>query len=160
MGLNKCCCCVSLRAGCIILAVVGIIVNCGFFGLAGQCGTNGCGNDFYVITVGNVIGIIGCVCLLFGSINYNRIGVLVYLVVEIITIILYFANAMMTFAAYAQYDNATKLIPKSAIPNTGKNTILASGISVLLVVLLSVYFWICVLSFFRKIGDNSFSSRV
>ena len=106
MGLNKCCCCIDLRTGCIILAVLGIIVNCGFFGFAdSRCFTTtvnrkevtNCVDDFYVITAGNVIGIKGCVCLLFGSIKYNRVGVLVYLTTEIIRVILHFAGAIMIF---------------------------------------------------------------
>ena len=149
MGLNKCCCCVSLRAGCIILAVVGIIVNFGFFGFAdSRCPNGQCSDDFYVITVGNIIGIIGCACLLFGSIKYNRIGVLVYLVVEIIQIFLYFANAVMIFIAYAYALNSLE------------NTLLAGYICVLVVLLLSVFFCTCVFSFFQKIGDSLPNSRV
>ena len=162
MVLNKCCCCIKLQTGCIILAVVGIIVNLGFFGLAGsRCITvqvatgekqTVCFKDFYVIAAGNVIGIIGCVCLLFGSIKKNRIAVLVYLAAEIIRTVLYFANAIMMIKFYADLKNSYAGTNNAGfVFDTLANTALAGGICVMLALVVSIYFWICVFSFFRKL---------
>ena len=144
MCLNKCCCCIDLQTGCIVLAIIGFIINFGLFGLADtHCGGGGCSYAFYVVALGNVTGIIGCVCLLFGAIKKISIAVEVYLGVEIIRIILYFANVIMILKRYVEYPDMS---------DTYKNTVLASGICVLLVMLTSLYFWICVFSFFQKLG--------
>ena len=78
MGLNKCCCCVDLRTGSIVIAVLGLL---------GSFGNWGSGIVVGVITI--VAGVASNVCLLHGAIKYNRITTLIYLVMEGIFIVLY-----------------------------------------------------------------------
>ena len=95
MTLKKCCFCIDLRVGCIIFSVVGILVNCGFFGKKKDlCGprpdlilktyTDECSQGFYIIVAGSVLGIMGNVCLLFGAIRSQMIAVALYLLTDFI----------------------------------------------------------------------------
>ena len=110
--------------------------------------------DYYVIASSNVIGLIACVCLLVGAIKRNRIAVMVYLVVEIFGIILQFAFAILLVVANigigTDIDN-----PENEVGQGLKGAVTAMtlflGIAVILSTLISIYFWICVFSFFRKI---------
>ena len=81
MALGKCCCCVELRTGAIIIAVLGLIASFGSF----QHGVV-IGIIFFVY------GLVQNLCLLHGAIKYNRTTTLVYLIMEAIFIILLLVN--------------------------------------------------------------------
>merc|ERR1712126_545788 len=69
--LSVCCCCVPLRTGSIILAVLGILQGLGSFGQ---------GNWPYIIS--EIIALAYGGCLLFGAIKYHEKAVLVALIIQ------------------------------------------------------------------------------
>ena len=77
--LSKCCCCVPLRTGCIILGVLGALGGIGLI-LKGY-------TDWYNIVVG-ILQILAYGLLLFGAIKNNTTAVLVHLVASAINIML------------------------------------------------------------------------
>ena len=110
MILNKCCCCIDLRLGCLIFAVIGIILNAAFFGTIESLCLHpktilfqknlGCHPTFYVIALGSSIGILGNLCCLFGAIKSNKILVSIYLLAEGMRLGIYFAFAIQNFLIF------------------------------------------------------------
>ena len=137
-----CCCCVDLRKGCIIIAILGIIVNCGYFGTDLPSSSK----EYKLLISGNVIGLIGNLSLLFGAFKSNKIAISLYLVLELIQMVLYFAFSIMMFVLYNKVNKTTGSIGISI-----GTLILVEGIFGLLTVLVWIYLWLCVFSLFLKL---------
>ena len=78
MALGKCCCCVDLRTGAMIIAVIGVVgafINLG----AGQGWDNIC----FLISQLAASG-----CLLYGAIKREKVPTIIYLIFDMISIIL------------------------------------------------------------------------
>ena len=131
--LKKCCCCVNLRIGAIIIAIVEI---------GGGIGTCFSKNGRIELNyVSGVICIIAGLCLLFGSIKYHQGATLAYLVVHMLAIVL-MAICMFVFIGFA-----SGLVPTWMILLVV--TLLSTQIG------LCIYFWSCIFSFYKglKSGD-------
>ena len=77
--VNKCCCCVDLRTGAIVIAILQLIGGAGCFGMGASEWQN---------IMNGVVGLLAGVCLLVGAINYHQTATLVYLVLDMIAIVL------------------------------------------------------------------------
>ena len=141
--LKKCCCCIDLRAGCIIIAILGIIASSGWFAYNSK-DDNG---SYYVVVSGSVLGLIGNICLLFGAIMTNKIAVAVYLALELIHLVLSFVFSILLFVAAGLGAGSST----STVSNAASSTFLVAGIMALIILLISIYLWLCVFSFFLKI---------
>ena len=183
MLFQKCCCCIDLRIGCIIIAVVGLLANLGFYGtkatlcVSGDlakmrrdsscCGLSNmdsvCNDTFYILVAGSTIGIIGNLCLLFGAIMSNisivlsKIAVSLYLLAEGLRILIYTSFATLAFDIFR--DTKCTKIDESVDPSeeildleTNLSLVLVGGIFGLISVFVGIYFWLCALSLFLKIG--------
>ena len=139
--LKSCCCCVDLRKGCISIAILGIIENCGSFANLNEAGLPYEADK--VLISGNVIALIGNLILLFGAFKSNKIAVSLYLVLESIHMVLYFAFSIMMFVGYSKMTGAVQI--------TFGTAYLAGGICGLLTVLIWIYLWLCVFSLFLKL---------
>ena len=137
MALGKFCCCIELRLGCIVWAVLGLISNvvCGIAMAKDKDHSN-----VYFIISANVIGSIACFCLLFGAIKNNWIAVLVYLVVDMLKMVLYVISGIISFT----------YIGPVALWN---GIFITNGIVLIAIALVPLYFWICVFSFFKKLRE-------
>ena len=85
MDLKKCCCCIDLRLGCKIIAILGFIADAAMLAAIGSAGYNK-----YVLIPGNVIGMLGCICLLYGAFTSHKTAVALYLIADAIKIVLLF----------------------------------------------------------------------
>ena len=142
MVLDKCCCCVELRVGTIVIAILQIIGGLGNLG-AGQGWNN---------IIGMIMGVAAGACLLYGAIAYNPTATLVNLIFSMIGIVFCVIIAIIAFASIAA-------IPKHN-PNAGASTGVAigAGVSFLIVAAVEVYFWICVYSFYKALKSGSIIS--
>lgn len=149
MALGKCCCCVDLRTGAIIIAVLGLIASFGNFQHGVVMGS---------ITL--VYGLISNLCLLHGAITYNRTTTLVFLIMDAIGIIILLVSWILIIVAmasdevspcwksengdlkmeYAGYDAVECSVVVAVLVAT------LVGVTIFLVV--SIYFWACVYGFF------------
>ena len=94
MALNKCCCCVNLRTGAIVIAILGIL------GSFGQLHDK---EHIYIGIISVVVGVLANLFLLHGAIKYNKTTTLVYLILEAIFIIWY----MYYFACHVRVGDIT-----------------------------------------------------
>ena len=129
MKLSKCCCCIELRLGCMIIAVLGFIASCAFFAAISPWDDRD-----YLVVPGNVLGILGNLCLLFGAYNSHKTAVALYLIAEGTQIACYFGFAIWMFT-YGVVG-------------------LAFGVPILLYSCAWIYLWLCVFSFFQRIGGK------
>ena len=151
MALGKCCCCVELRTGAIIIAVLGLIASFGSF----QHGVV-IGIIFFVY------GLVQNLCLLHGAIKYNRTTTLVYLIMEAIFIVLLLVNWIMIIVGMA--SDEAKPCWKSenkdleidlewsgwdkASCGVIVGVLVALFVVVTIMMAISIYFWACVYGFF------------
>ena len=141
--LKHCCCCVDLRIGSIVIAILGVVEGIGAFlnaygyGLIhlDQIDTNGfITMQNIVMCVAGAIRIIAGLCLLFGSIKYHQPTTLAYLVLHMLSIkivVIGCALGLMgrIYPLYALYVYSTKII-------------------------LNIYFWSCIYSFYKGLQSG------
>ena len=135
MVFNKCCCCVDLRSGCIIIGILQILGGLGNFRFL----------DWITIITG-IVNIGSGACLLFGTIKYNQVGILINLICTVIATVLGFVVAILFF------------IGASASINEDSDDFLFGiivGVIFLVVVAVQIYLWLCIFSFYMKLkcGD-------
>ena len=169
MKLDKCCCCVDLRIGCSILAIIGIFVNAGFFGTIVSLTDPVLGitnPSFYVIAIGSSIGIFGNLCLLFGSLTSNKTAISFYLLNEGSRLGLFIAFAILNFIIFngftihGQSFGCSDILELPTISGPGLDVqtrcrlYVANGFFALMSVFLGIYAWICGFSLFQKISNG------
>ena len=150
---NKCCCCVDLRTGCIIIAVLGLI---------------GSFSSFYSGIVWGIVGFVAAIvahgCLLYGAIKYHKVTTLVYLVMEMLFIIFYVVLLVLTIVFFAEGTVVTcwKNWDGGASDGTGCAVVVGIAVTILLVyvalIAFSIYFWVCVYSFYQDVKRNEITS--
>ena len=151
---KKCCCCLDLRLGSILWAVLTIVVNCGFFGTKPNlCNFVFCFEAFYVLVAGSTIGIVGSLCLLIGAIMSNKLSTIlisIYLIFDGIRMILYIAFGGWSFDIYGKCMGDQVGVVAALL---GGNCILVlvGAIFGMVYALVSIYFWLCTFSFLQKI---------
>ena len=159
MGVfDKCCFCVTLRVGCIHLAVSRILPSFCFF-IAFHIGLINGGPELKVINISNIITVVACISLIVGVIEYNSIAMLVYLILEMIQIVLAGVAIVWWFIVLS-----TALLG----PNTSNEDKVAVaidtaiGIALVIGFLVSIYLLLCAYSFYKKIkqGQIGPQSRV
>ena len=149
--LKKCCCCVDLRTGAIVMAVLEIIGGLGMF-------AGGLWQDILsaVVTIG------AGVCLLFGAIKYHQLATLVYLVLQMIAIVLSgVAMIMVIIAATAITATGNSGVQGNAVGGTSV-IVLASVLAAFYGIFtsLNIYFWVCVFSFYKGLKTGKITSPV
>ena len=138
--LKNCCCCVDLRFGAIVIAILGVVDGIGaFFTINGAVGYDGLTTIQYIfMCLGGAVKIIAGLCLLFGSIKYHQSTTLAYLVLQMLSIKIVVIGCAMGLigSAYpldALYVYSTKII-------------------------LNIYFWSCIYSFYKGLENGDIRS--
>ena len=99
MVFTKCCCCVDLRSGAIVIAIFEILLGLTHF--------RNIEDNIWASVIGAIVDSTAGACLLFGAIKYNQTTTIVYLVFFMIGIILYviFAIMLLVFDGAAAIDD-------------------------------------------------------
>ena len=136
MAFNRFCCCLDLRSGAIIIAVLEI------FG-----GTCTIATDTYwyscVLTAASWVS--GGL-LLWGAIRYHRIATLLSLISLMITIVFYAITAILLCVHCSDVD-------KNGDPDCEKEFITA-GVFFFAGGFVNIYFWLCVFTFYEGIRSG------
>ena len=141
MGLNKCCFCVDLRTGAMIIAVLEIL---GGFSVLGQSYM-----ARYIVTC--ITLVVSGSCLLFGAIKYNWTATLVNLVFSAIGIVLCIIVTVMLFVAVGT-------VGMSGQNNAYWTTSIIQCVTWIACVFVKIYFWVCVYSFYKNLKSGNISS--
>ena len=135
--LKKCCCCVDLRTGAILMAIVEIIGGLGMFGKS-QLGWHDVLNNVFAIGAG--------VCLLFGAIKYHQLATQVYLVLQMIAIVLTGVGIIYAIVVFAALSGAAVTL------------IVIPLIIYVIFASVHIYFWVCVFSFYKAMKTGTIKS--
>ena len=140
--VKKCCCCVDLRTGAIVMAILQLI------GGAGMCGMGAYLNILSDILVYPSIGIfVGAgVCLLFGAIKYHQLATQVYLVFQMIAIVLAGVGIIYAIVVFAALSGAAVAL------------IVIPVIIYVIFASVHIYFWVCVFSFYKGMKTGTIKS--
>ena len=138
--LSKCCCCIPLRTGSIVLAVFGLLGGIGSFAQTG-------GMIWFNFTQG-ILYLNGYGALLFGAIKYNEKAVFVNLVLTANIILLGLIGGII---ALANIEIVQPLLA-GELRIMAKIDAAAAGMVVSL--LLNGYFWVCNYSFYKELKQE------
>ena len=140
--VKKCCCCVDLRVGAITFAILEVaIAITAFYFVKGA-------NYPGMMIASALVGLAAGLCLLFGSIQYNATATAVYLVLQMISIVFFGIQIILS-------------VVTSGMLNRRKQPIFGNAIFVGFLVLaftLSIYFWVCIFSLYRGLRRGEISS--
>ena len=100
MVFKKCCCCIELRAGPILIAILQIFAS--FLNLMAI----GKDDVAWLHVTNTVVGLAVGLLLLVGAIEQNLTAILVYLVFDIVDILFGVVCAITMFAAAVQFSTA------------------------------------------------------
>ena len=149
--LAKCCCCVPLRTGSIVLSVLGLMGGVGMM-LRGL-------SDWSNVVSG-ILTILAYAILMYGCLKNHPTAVLVYLVLDALAIILMIFIAILSIAAATfmfpdlpdqceQLNYTTEQCDNLKIAAIGFAASLFVGIAILY-----TYFWVCVYSFYKELKSG------
>ena len=140
--VKKCCCCIELRVGAIIIAVLQIVGAIGYIAKYHQAG------DWAPI-LSSICGILAGVALLLGAIKYWQCATIVNLVYGMLSIVCYVIAAIMFVMMPTMYSYHDAQI---AVPFyiAGAIYIIVAGINLL--------FWIYVFSFLKGMKKGEISA--
>ena len=170
-SFTKCCCCLDLRIGAIIIAVLELVMGIPCLVLAILYSTSvipGADGTIYrddrqlqtiaaiIITLTafnylkSVSALVTGLCLLFGSIFNKKILTLIYLVLKLLSIVV--AGIEMIVGIVGGSLVGTYLgDPHDSVINHSALVLMISMIVLLLIsIILQTYFWICVFSFYNR----------
>ena len=154
LKVGKCCCCLDLRTGAIVIAVLGIVGSFGNLAFS-----------TYWMMIGEIIWrLVVSFCLLFGAIKVNEIAVLIYLILNILQIISEFAVGIFFLVAGSAWKVVSQVHQDdgSTVTTEALGILEAlwifGGVYIILLACLDIYFFICVHSFYREIKDGKITS--
>ena len=159
--LSKCCCCIPLRTGSIILAILGILGGIGSFATSR-------GQWPYIIT--GIFYLLSYGPLLYGALKYNEKAVLMSLACTAVSI---FLGIVFTIIAIANIDtispqlanNCAAIIDELNQMGLTCDQFKATAVGVaagtfIVGSFLNVYFWICNYSFYKELKEGGGGSSV
>ena len=148
MVLKNCCCCLDLRIGCMVIAILQIFVGLGHLGR-----TPFTWNVFLGATLGVACGVV----LLYGTIKNNQTATTIYLVFAVIAIVVHVIAAILIFVAVKQVAKEMNEIGENTDATVTEKEGNIIGIVLLIVALVEVYLWICVYSFLKEVKLGAYA---
>ena len=144
MALEKCCFCVDLRNGAIVIGTLHMVAA------LGQLVTTAIA---WINIVDVILGLIAGAVLLYGAIKYNTVAIIIHLVLALIEIVFLLATAIMIFVGVAAWLNL----------NGGElhwllTLSLVIGGLISLWAIIEIYFLVCVCSFYQQLKSGMITS--
>ena len=155
--VSKCCCCVDLRTGAIVMAILQLIAGAGMFANGGA----------WQDILNAVVGIGAGACLLFGAIKYNQMATLVYLVFQMIAIVLVGVAMLVVIIGGTAVTVAVSGDPdlhqgnqdvQDAVQVGGAIVIVMACVMYGIYASFYIYFWVCVFSFYKGLKTGEIAS--
>jgi len=157
MVFKKCCCCIDLRVGAIIIGILQILGAIGQFwnGIIG--------------IIGAIAMLVAGICLLVGALKYNQVPTLINLIFAMIVIVLDIVMGILFLVAGAAFlaadaNTVAVTVGSHEDPDLVKTvavaTSFAMGIACFIGSLIHLYLWVCVLSFWKELKSGKITSPV
>ena len=150
MVFNKCCCCIELRVGAIIIAVLEIIEALGCL----RYGIHLISLRYYYIVTA-ILRLVSGGCLLYGAIKYHQIMTIMNLVFSMTGIVFCVVVGVYIFASLPFYINPDK----GAILNSTAEQEAVTGVGWIIGALVTLYFWLCVFSLLKALKSGTVTAQ-
>ena len=137
MVLEKCCFCIDLRNGAIVIAILHMVAA------LGQLGTTAIS---WITIVDVLLGLIAGAVLLYGAIKYNTVAIIIHLVLALLEIVFLLATAITSFVAYDVGEDSFHTLA------------LVSGGLIFVWAIIEIYFLVCVCSFYQQLKSGMITS--
>ena len=148
MALDKCCGCVDLRTGAIVIAILQIL------GAFGQIGESRDWNNI----IGMLLGIGAGACLLFGAIQYNPTATLINLIFTIIGIVILIIGGILVLTV-ASVAVSTATESREEVDGAIAGAVVVVAVLFIGFAALEIYFCVCVYSFYIGLKNGSIHYR-
>ena len=135
MVLTKCCFCIDLRVGAIIIALLEMVAAIGCIIVSSPF-------PWYVIMF-EVCGLIAGGCLLVGAISYHKIATTINLVLTTMSMVFYVIAGIVLF-----------VVTTGSHDPIGRSFNYVGALFIILA-LINIYFWLCVFSFLRGLKSGT-----
>ena len=185
-AFTKCCCCLDLRTGAIIIAILELVIGIPCFVIAiwmsikiiPALNSESWNNDeeqqqFVSYTIAftalnylkSMMALITGLCLLFGSIFYNKVATLTYLVLRMIWIVVAGMEVILGIVGASLIGTFLPAFYHLPHPSIGHITghivyqcillpIICMTVYIFVTMVLQTYFWICVLSLYNRSSER------
>ena len=159
--LSKCCCCVPLRTGSLVIAILGILGGLGL--LAFSKGLTGLIR--WPNIVEGIFVLLAYSFLLFGALKYNDKAVLVYVVLTALSIIIgigfgIIAITNIEIVVPALANDCKALHSFVDCDNLRFRIIVTRAVKLFGVSLVNIYFWLCNYSFYKELKEGGGEAAV
>ena len=162
--LKKCCCCIELRRGSILLGILCTILGLATFIFGTFIYSSLVPTYFQIIYLpimfSSIFYVVTHGCLWFGAVNYDTIAIMVYLVCQAFMIvgIIGFCIVLMTLinnvlSKQAAEGCGVKDNPSCNVAIVIINIIVAEQFLIILII--NIYFWICIYSFYLNLKEGT-----
>ena len=151
MVFKKCCFCIDIRKGCLVVATSGILIT--LLSLIVLILANIFDWSFYFKVAGCIIHLGGYGCLLYGARNENRSAITVFLSIEAVNLVYDLMKIIISLEILGRWIKSQRYSY-----DEGFNLVIGWVVGNVLVFLITIYFWICAFSYFkylRNIGADS-----
>ena len=138
---SKCCFCINLRDGVIVIAVVHI------FGALGVLYPIGAGILFWGYIIELIVGLMAGATLLYGAIKYNTTAIVIHIVLAVIEIINVLAVAVLLLIFAFGFGE----------PPLAAHIFLFSLVAAVIIL---IYFIVCVYKFYQEIKSGKHDSSL
>ena len=142
MVLEKCCFCLDLRKGAIVIAIFHMVLALAqIFTML----------RIIFTAIGVVIfGLIAGAVLLYGAIKYNTVAIIIHLVLALIEILILLTNVILIFHAVGISDGT--------LVDWFYTLLVVSGVLNSLWAIIEIYFLVCVRSFYLQLKSGMATS--
>ena len=144
MILEKCCFCLDLRKGAIVIATFHMVLALGqIFTML---------RIVYTAIGVMIFGLIAGAVLLYGAIKYNTVAIIIHMVLALIEIVFLLATAILIFVSVAAWNlNGRELHWLHTLS-------LVIGGVISLWAIIEIYFLVCVCSFYQQLKSGMITS--
>ena len=154
MVFKNCCCCIDLRIGAMIIAILNILEGLSTFGMK---------LDWYVI-LGAITAVLSGICLLYGSIKYHETTTIIHLIFSMMSVVIYVISAIFllvgagAFESAGMDENAARLNGNGDVYKAAGGILATVGSIFLIFALVQLYFWLCIFSFLKELKSGRLGS--
>ena len=141
MILEKCCFCLDLRKGAIVIATFHMVLALGqIFTML---------RIVYTAIGVMIFGLIAGAVLLYGAIKYNTVAIIIHLVLALIEIFFLLTNVILIFYGVGIYNGLVDWF---------HTLLVVCGVLNSLWAIIEIYFLVCVCSFYQQLKSGMITS--
>ena len=152
MIFQKCCFCIDLQKGCLVLSILGTVLT--LVTLIILIVASVLDWSFYFKVAGCIIHLGGYGCLFYGARNQNRSSVTVFLSIESVNLVYDVMKIIISLEILGRWIKSGRYSYDDDF-----NIVIGWLLGNILVFVITIYFWLCAFSYFKYLKDDELSNE-